>query len=202
MRNFRGFSLIEVVIVLFLGSLILLVASRLAHETLVSLRFLEEKADTVQSATLGLERLSSELREAVKLHSSHPILSFDKVDPAAPYALDYDKDHDLNPGEPAGDFALINLSSGYDKDAFDKNQLGTVTYSTDSQQRLLRKAERGSRTTTSPVATSVNTFLAQPRPTIGSISTGNDVFEITLSLREARRIVTYKTTVTVPGLQP
>lgn len=201
MNASRGFTLIEMVIVMFLGSMVLLVASRLAHETLQSLRFLEEKAETVQSATLGLERLSSELREAVKLHTADTSLAFDKVDPNAPYALDYDKDPSANPGDPAPDFPPLDLSSDYEKDALAKNQLGRITYFTDGE-RLLRRAEKGAQILTSQVASSVNTFLAEPGPTVEGTSTGDEVVEITLTLLEERRTVTFKTLVSVPGLKP
>ena len=189
----------EIIIVLFLSSMILLVSSRLANETLVSMRFLEEKAQTVQSATLGLERLSAELREAIEVTQTGDTLSIEKVDPLAPYAMDYDERPNLNPGDPSDSILPENYAASYrDRDS---SWVGTVTYSTDGKL-LRRTAENANRSLTTQVATSVNSFQATPSPSLNGVATSDDVFEISLSLLEVRRVVTFRTVVTVPGLTP
>lgn len=200
MKRNRGFSLFEVVIVFFLSSLILVVASRLAHETFVSLRFLEEKAQTVQSATLGLERLSSELREAVKIRESGTLVRFDKVDPQAPFALDYDLNSspNHNPGEPTDNPKPDQWHLNYESDAFDRNQWGLVEYYTDGK-RLLRKVSKGAKTSTSDVADNVNSFTVLPASELG---TSTAAYRASLSLLEERRVVTFVTIVVIPGLEP
>ena len=205
MRRERGFSIIEITIVIFLTSLILMVVSRLAHETLVSLRFLEEKAQTVQSATLGLERLSSELREAVQvLTGPRDSVSFHKVDPQAPFALDYDRNSspNFNPGEPTTDDPEPYLwSDTYRRDAFGRDQWGLVEYFTEDD-RLVRRVTKGGREAITDVATNLNTFLVDPAPSLSGQATTSAVFRISLSLLEERRVVTFSTIVVVPGLEP
>lgn len=200
----RGFSLIEVAIVVFLISLILMVVSRLAHETFVSLRFLEEKAQTVQSATLGLERLSSELREAVEVNSdTGNFLSFHKVDPQAPFALDYDRDSspDVNPGDPSPDDLAESYlwSQTYRRDAFNRDHWGLVEYSS-VDDRLVRMSQNQSNSLTSDVATNVNSFWVEVSPTLSGQRTGPSVFRISLSLLEKRRVATFVSVVVVPAL--
>ena len=201
----RGFSIIEITIVVFLTSLILMVVSRLAHETFVSLRFLEEKAQTVQSATLGLERLSSELREAVEVNSgAGDSLSFHKVDPQAPFALDYDRDSspNSNPGEPTADDPEPYLwSQTYQRDAFGRDQWGLVEYFPE-EERLVRRVTKMGRSATADVATNVNTFQVEPSPSLSGQATAAAVFRVSLSLLEERRVVTFSTVVVVPGLEP
>ncbi len=185
-------------IVFFLTSLILVVTTRLAHETFVSLRFLEEKAQTVQSATLGLERLSSELREAVNVRESGTVVRFDKVDPQAPFALDYDLNSspNHNPGEPTDNPGPEQWHLDYTSDAFDRNQWGLVEYYTDGE-RLLRKVSKGVNFATSNVANNVNSFTVLP--TSGSSTAA---YQVSLSLLEQRRVVTFVTIVVIPGLEP
>lgn len=200
-RVARAFSLVEVVLVLFLTGLILLIVSRLTQRTFTTLRFLEEKAETVQSATLGIERLSSELREAVQVSGYSP-LTFRKVDPSAPYALDQDLDSsaDSNPGDPPVDSDFSTWKHSYASDAFDRDQLGTVTYSL-SASMLTRTAQKGGRSLTTQVATHVNSFVAIPAPNLGGQATASNVVQVTLSLQEQRRVVTFSTIVVIPGME-
>ena len=60
-RAARAFTLIEMVILLFLAGVILFAVSRLTRETYKSLVFLREKAQTYESAVLGVERLLDRL---------------------------------------------------------------------------------------------------------------------------------------------
>lgn len=201
-RRSRGFSLLEIVMVLFLMGVCLYMVGRLTGQTFSTLRFLREKAQTAQSASLGLERLSSELREAVAVSSLSP-LTFQKVDPGAPIALDYDQDPSpgANPGPPDFSVDPDGWSDSYASDAFGKNHLGQVTYQKTADY-VTRKATFRSQSMTSEVATRVNDFNVVQAPTLDGQSTANNVFEVSLSMAEDRRVVVLRTIVTVPGVAP
>lgn len=195
MRNRRqntGFTLVEIMIVLLLTGIILFMVSQLTSETFRSLRFLQEKSQTLQSATLGLERLTSELREAVDVNSTSP-LNFDKINPAAPVCLG----NDPNSPNPEGTW-VRNYSSDINGD----NQIGVVEYRRDAAQQILtRTATLNGRTMTTEVAVNVNDFVVQRAPTLGGDATGQNVFQVTLTLQEQRRAVTFVSLLTVPGEQ-
>ena len=88
MRRLRGFSLIEIVVVLALTSAILYTVALLTQRTVKTLNFLQRKSESIQSATLGCERLCSEMREAVTRPSTGGSSSWRKVIPSAPIAID------------------------------------------------------------------------------------------------------------------
>lgn len=191
-RSQKGFTLIEIMIVLLLTGIILFMVSRLTSETFKSLRFLQEKSQTLQSATLGLERLTSELREAVRVNTVSP-LNFDKINPAAPVCLG----NDPNAPNPVGTWVR-----DYSNDANGDNQIGVVEYRRDvAQQILTRTATLNGRTMTTEVAVNVNDFVVQRGPTLGGNTTGRNVFQVTLTLQEQRRAVTFVSLLTVPGEQ-
>jgi prepilin-type N-terminal cleavage/methylation domain-containing protein len=192
-RTSQGFTLVEIMIVLLLTGMILFMVSQLTSRTFQSLRFLREKAQTLQSATLGLERLTSELREAVTVAGLSPLV-FGKINPAAPEAL-------ANPVaelDPAN-----NWSRDYGSDFNNDNQVGVVTYDLNAGNEILtRTATFNGNSMTSEVATSVNSFTVERGPTINSITTGANVFLVRLSLTEQRRVISFETVMTVPGLAP
>lgn len=173
-----GFSLMEIIIVLFLTSMLLLAISRLLSQTLGTLQFLQEKGQTSESASLGCERLASELTEAVKvtLKPSDEV-SFSKVSASA---------HDAIDNSPATDASTWLR-------VYPTNQLVNVTYNVDSDSNLKRVAGLEPAST---VATEVNTFVVKPYS-----GGGSGTFLLTLSLQEKRRVVTFETIVTAPALQ-
>lgn len=194
--------MMEVVLVLFLTGVALFMVGRLTTQTFATLRFLQEKTQTVQSAALGLERLSSELREAVEVTSLAP-LTFRKVDPAAPIALDYDQDPSAaaNPGEPDFSVDPAEWSDSYAEDAFGKNHIGSVTYRR-VDDTVTRTASFRGRSLTSQVAGKVNDFTVSQAPMLEGVKTGQNVFEVSLSIDEDRRVVVMRTVVIVPGIAP
>ncbi len=187
-----GFTLLEIMIVVLLTGIIMLMVSRLTNATFQSLRFLREKAQTLQSATLGLERLASEMREAISVDSLSP-LTFRKVNPTAPEAL----------GNPVNDPDTgANWVRDYSSDFNGDNQIGQVTYSLDVPHQILsRTVSFEGVTQTLQVATRVNDFIVERSPVLGTVSTTNDVFSVTLSVQEDRRVLTFRTVLSIPGLQ-
>lgn len=175
---------------------------KLTTQTFTTLRFLQEKTQTTQSAALGLERLSSELREAVEVMSVEP-LSFQKVNPTAPFVLDYDQDPSpaANPGAPDFSVDPATWSHGYDEDAFGVNHLGRVSYQR-VDNTVTRTAEFKTQSLTTQVAERVNDFSVAQAPVLEGLNTGRNVFEVSLSITEDRRVVAMRTLVIVPGISP
>ena len=173
--RFRGFSLIEICIVLFLTGLILFAVAQLIMRTLDSLKFLQEKSRTLESASLGCERLSSELREAVGVDLPIPIgqVSFRKVRPPAPEAVGN------SPTDPPEGWTRVYPAA----------QLASVLYQVDPQNRLTRSF--GGNTTI--VANDVNSFVVD--------NLGGGSFKVSLAISEKRRIVTFETITTSASLQ-
>lgn len=184
-KSDSGFSLIEIVIVLFLTGLVLFMVSGLISRTLETLKFLQEKSQTLESATLGCERLASELREAVEIITPIPSgkVTFKKVKPSIGSPAT------LTPVAVGNDLSALPETWGARK--YPSSQLGTVTYEVDSQSRLLRKVDG----VDTLVATDVNSFAVTPR------SADNDSFLVRLSLQEKRRVIVFEMVVNCPALQ-
>lgn len=172
----RGFSLLEIMIVLGLTSLILFMVSALFSQTTKTLKYLKEKSRTVESATLGCERLASELREAVDIVSPIALgqIRFSKISPSAPDLIGNSLD---DPPETW----LRQYRSG---------QRAQIEYSVDTDSKLLRTASGQ----TALVASEVNLFQVEQLPTPGAL-------KIRLSLQEQRRVVVFESVVICPALQ-
>ncbi|MFA5506619.1 MAG: hypothetical protein WC423_14380 [Vulcanimicrobiota bacterium] len=173
-----------------LTGVILFMVSRLISQTMTSLKFLQEKSRTLESATLGLERLSAEFQEAIALNSTSP-LSFEKVNLSAPEALANPVDEPL----PA-----TNWKRSYTSDFAGTDQTGTVIFEQTSNETLERQVSFNSANFTTVVATNVNDFVVEQAPSTESGQTGNNVFRITLTMQEQRRAISFITILTVPGL--
>lgn len=174
-----GFSLIEVVIVLFLTSILLLAVSRLMSQTLGTLQFLQEKGQTSASASLGCDRLASELIEAIKVNiTPSDEVSFSKISAGAKDVI-----------------AIVATTepSTWPR-AYPASQQVDITYKVDANSSLKRTVVGLEAPST--VATEVNSFVVQPYS-----SGGRGTFLVTLSLQEKRRVLTLETIVTVPALQ-
>lgn len=179
----RGFSLIEIVIVLFLTSVIMFAVAQLLARSFQTLRFLQEKSQTLESASLGCERLASEMREMITQLPQPDGVRFLKVRPQAPVAV----------ANPFGDLTVMadNWERSYASDYAGVNQLVEVLYRVNPAEQLERTVEGQ----TTLVATNVNDFNVTP------VSGAVGAFVINLSLREERRVVTFTTAVTCPALE-
>lgn len=129
-------------------------------------------------------------------------LTFSKVDPSAPFALDYDNDSspNINPGLPDPTIDPLTWSNTYSRDAFGRNQLGTVIYYINNGF-LVREATKGGRSSTSEVAAKVNEFTVTQAPVLSGTAMGNSVFRVTLAVLEQRKVATFETIVVAPGLE-
>jgi hypothetical protein len=168
-----GFSLIEIVIVLFLTGLMLYCVANLTDRTFQTMNFLQEKSTTLESASLACERLSTEMKEMISVPVVSPPVSFTKVIPSVPRYVG--NDPAANP-----DDWLRSYPSG---------QTATIKYSMVGD-KILRQVNSEP---TLEVAVNVNAF------DVSTINRDGD-YLIKLSILELRRVVSFETIVICPGV--
>ena len=173
-----GFSLIEIMVVMGLASITLLGVAQLTQRTLNTQKFLRKKSESIQSATLGCERLASEMREAVTAPSAGSTSTWKKVTPSQPEVI----------GIPAPTPGPIPASPGWTR-VYPANQLTTVTYSM-IDTNLIRQVTGSA---AAPVATDVNTFDVNPVPH------RDKTFQVRLAINEQGRVQTFVAQVFCPG---
>lgn len=205
MKPRLGFSLIEVVLLMFLSGIILLMVSKLTKQAFEASRMLDEKAQTMQSARMGLEALSSELREAVEVALSPDALeavTITKVSPSAKQALGIQIEGlDLSSAQEAIIEGYKPDGHGYLEAGLDKVSVGTVKYFLNDSQELIRKAEYDERLLETSVATGVSAFTVEAKPQLSSYVLPENAYRITLSIEEKRIVKTFTTIVLAPGLK-
>lgn len=181
-KSRAAFTLIEMVILLFLAGVILFAVSRLTRETYKSLNFLREKAQTYESAVQGVERLTSDMREAVTQPTiTGDSVSFSKVKPAEDVAKGgAPRPHPLDPS-----YETYVPPTG----PYGGGQRVTVTYRIAGGN--LEREIGGFR---SVVAEDVNDFIVTPR--------GSGSYEVVMTIQENRRVQTFHSFVTCPGVAP
>ncbi len=173
-RFLQAFSLIETMVVLFLTAGMLFCVAKLTNQTLSTLKFLQEKSATSESATLACQRLASELRETVVAPDLSDGVEFQKVRP--------------NVGRVVG-----NLVG---------SPVWTLEYPPSSRARIHYRQvdDRVMRQVNSElplaVATKVNIFTVTP------MAGRAGAYRIALSIVETRRAVTFETVVVCPGVSP
>lgn len=161
---------------MFLTGLMLAMVGSLTQRTLQTLDFLKEKGQSTQSATLGCERLCSEMREMVEVPTlSASGLTFVKVNPNQPGVLGND---------------FVNVEPHLWTRRYLGGDVVQVSYQTNADRQLVRQVDGGS---PSLVATEVNAFgvTQAARP-------GN--YEVRLSIQEKRRIVVFVNAVHCTGV--
>ena len=177
-RQELGFTLFELMVVMFLTGAILFTVAKLVSRSLESLKFLQEKNQTMRSATLGCERVASELREAIRPPTiTSGTVSFAKVRPGAKEAVGNNYEDLTVPAE------------NWHRD-YGSSDLATITYKSNPNGQLVRTVEAQSDT----VATNVSGFVVAP-------AAGAGCYTVTLSITEKRRVVVFKTALTCPALQ-
>lgn len=170
-----GFSFFEVVVVLFITGIILFCVGGLTRQTFKTLRFIQEKSNTIESATLACQRLATEMHEMIGAPTlAGSSILFRKIRPQAPLGLGIDPQTERDP------------------DAWPRvySQTSTVRYYQPTPDRVLRQV--GSEPAVE-VATDVNDFEITPLPALGN-------YTIVLTIEEDRRLVTFETVVNCPGV--
>lgn len=185
-KSENGFSLIEVLVVLGLTSVVLYSVALLTQRTLGTLNFLRSKSESTLSATLGCERLSSELRETVTTPSTGAELSFRKVNPSAPRAVG----NDMPPSPPPAPPPPLGLVPSHEwVRLYPVLQTHQIKYE-ETGGNLMRQVNTDTPTL---VASSVETFQADP------VSGLDKTYKITLVVTENRKVMTYHSVVYCEG---
>ena len=171
-----GFSLIEIVIVLFLAGIMLYCVAGLTDRTFKTMKFLQEKSSTLESASLACQRLGAEMREMVEdptLGASS--VEFSKVIPQSALTV---------ANVPADDPTTWSRT-------YPAGQKATVTYSmSPGSAKVVRQVNSEP---SIDVATDVNTFQVTELNHPGN-------YLIKLTMLEDRRAVTFETIVICPGV--
>ena len=189
MKRLRGFSLIEVMVVLALTSAILYTVALLTQRTVRTLNFLQRKSESIQGATLGCERLCSEMREAISKPSEGGSTSFRKVRPSSPIAIGIvPPPPPQEPPPPPPAVPPAPVSHTWPR-IYPGGELVTVTYSTSGQN--LQRQVTGDPATI--VATNVNTFQ------VTAVGGTDRTYQVELAIIEQKKIQTFTATVYCPG---
>lgn len=153
MRNQRrGLTLLESLITLFLVSLVLTCVGHLLTQSFRVMRSLDEKERSRQAARMGLDRLTSEVREATAIISAGAgDLSFEKIDPQAVI-----NPPPLAPNDPDPNYVPPAWTP---QDAYPDTARLVVQYETQGET-LVRRVRRksGGAWTTQVVVEGVNSF--------------------------------------------
>ena len=147
--------------------------ANLTDKTLQSMNFLQEKSNTLESATLACERLSTEMREMVDTPDLSPPITFLKVIPSSP--------------------PFVGNVATEDPDdwlrSYPAAQRASISYSI-SGQKVVRQVN------SEPpldVASNVNAF------DVTELNRPGD-YLLRLSIIERRRVVIFETIVVCPGV--
>lgn len=169
-----GFSLIEIVIVLFLTGIMLGCVAKLTDSTFKTMKFLQEKSTTLESATLACQRLATEMREMVQAPNlGADSISFSKVIPSSPLYIGND---------PAD-------SSGWQR-VYPAGQRATIVYDQEDDKVTRRVNSEPSM----EVAVNVNTFA------VTEVNGRGGDYQVSLTILESRRAITFQTFVVCAGV--
>jgi type II secretory pathway pseudopilin PulG len=83
MRGERGFTLMETVVSIGMVAMVMAFTGLLFQRSFNVLRVLDDKERTRQAARMGLDRITSELREATRIVATADFVEFEKIDPTA-----------------------------------------------------------------------------------------------------------------------
>lgn len=177
-RDRLGFTLIETLLALFLVGLVMGLVGLLFHRSFQMLRVLDAKERARQAGRMGLDRITSELREAVSIQfAGDSRVEFTKIDPAATSV----------PPPPAPTEA--ELRDGYEPDflpwglnqAYPKARRLEVRYSLGAvNDNLLRKVTSGETGNTfeQVVVSGINKFVCTTDPDrVGEVTVLVTVFD-------------------------
>jgi hypothetical protein len=174
------------IVTMALTGAVLYAVALLIGQTVGSLNFLREKSESIQSATLGCERLCSELRETIVTPTTGTSVTLVKVMPSAPVAVG-NPERPLPPPAPPP-----ALPSHLWNRAYGAGDRVRVTYAV-SGDHLTRQAASDPATV---VATRVNAFNVSAVPNTAS------TYQVDLSIQEKIRVLTYTAVVFCPGVTP
>lgn len=151
MRRARGLTLMETVVSITMMALVLAMTGLLFHRSFNVLRVLDDKERTRQAARMGLDRITSELREATDIREASDALEFEKINPVAVAVA---PDPEPTPVEDEFEPPEYTPQTAYPND-----QRLIVRYETENDN-LIRRVRRKSDSTfhTQVVVAGVNSF--------------------------------------------
>lgn len=168
-----GFTLIEMIIIIFLAGIMMFCVAKLTSETLKSMKFLQEKSSTTEAANLACQRVAAELREAVSISNTGSTVVFHKVKPSAPLLVGN------------------NLSTPNWEKVYSAGNLARITYSF-ALPKVLRQVNSESPL---EVATTAAGFSVE-QYTLGR----EGAYRVRLSIQELRRVIVFESIAISPGL--
>jgi type II secretory pathway pseudopilin PulG len=188
----KGFSLIEALLALFLIGLTIGLIGALFQRSFVVLRQLDDKERARQASRMGLDRITSELREATEFITvGADLLEFEKIDPTQEVVL---------PPEPPKDSeGRVVVPDDYvpppwtPEDAYPDDRRLIVSYTVEAEV-LIRTVRRksGPGSSRQVVVVGVNAFNSEINP-------DNEAeIDVTIAVRDNRRVSTVSSRVLAP----
>lgn len=184
-----GFTLLESLISMFLLAIVLTLTGLLFHRSFIILRVLDDKERTRQAARLGLDRITSELREATRVEPpTENNLRFEKIDPDAVLIAPTPA-----PTAPPDDFVPAEYGP---KEAYPDSTRLLIEY-TAQNEKLIRRVARltGGPASSQVVVVGVNSF------TCTEVEGNPGEFEVKVSVLDNRRVMTLKSLVLCPCIR-
>ena len=185
----KGFTLLESLIAMFLIALILTLTALLFHRSFRILRVLDGKERTRQAARMGLDRITSELREATQVNvATLDELEFVKIDPTKsvtpPAAA---------PEDPPDNFVPPLYTPAI---AYDNSKRLVVRFRTENESliREVRQASGGP-SVSQVVVVGVNSFDCVENPD------NKGEFDVTVSVMDGSRVQTIFSRVLCPCIR-
>lgn len=183
-----GISLAEALLAIFLAGATMGMLGLLFQRSFSVLRVLDDKERSRQAGRMGLDRMTSELREAVRMVSLGETLEFEKIDPnstivtPSPAPTQVPEDYEPPPWTP--------------EDAYPDNDRLLVRYST-ADDALLRQVKRKTAGSyvRQTVVEGVNAFVCVQNPeNPGEI-------EVRLTVQDNKRMMTLSSRVLCPCIK-
>ena len=188
-RKSPAFTLLESLIAMFMLSLVLTFTALLFHKSYQVTRKLDEKERTRQAARMGLDRITSELREAVEItDSGGGVLEFLKIDPNATIV-----EPEAEPEDPEDDFEPAPYNAMI---AYPLSSRLRVRYRTENE-KLIREVRRasGGGWGGQGVVVGGNSFLCEQNPD------NRGEVDVTVSVLDNRIVKTISSRVLCPCIR-
>lgn len=188
-RSNAGFTLLESLISMFLLAVVLALTGLLFQRSFVVLRVLDDKERTRQAARLGLDRITSELREATRVEPpSENNLTFEKINPEAVIVSPSPA-----PTAPPDDFVPAEYGPAQ---AYPDVARLKVGYSVQNE-KLIRSVSRltGGASASQVVVVGINSF------TCTEVEDNPGEYEVKVSVLDNRRVMTLKSLVVCPCIR-
>ncbi len=184
----RGFTIVEVLLALFLVGLVTGMIAVLFQRSFQIMRLIDDKERARQASRMGLDRITSELREATEiLQTGADILSFEKIDPTAVLQAP------PTPPEPDDSLDGFALEEWGPNDYYPATTRLIITYAIDGEnltRRVQRKAGGGGETQV--VVVGVNSFTTEANAQNAA------EIDVTLSVRDNRKVTAISSRILAP----